>query len=139
MLVAKHTERILMIERSATGTAVKGRRGPGKPRIVDSEVSRMVNEIAAQQQRKLLETKVEVSFTVRAGAARSVSVAGTFNGWSVDRNPLESSGEWWRTKIAVPRGRYEYRFIVDGQWQTDPGAQDSVPNPFGTVNSVLIV
>jgi hypothetical protein len=36
-------------------------------------------------------------------------------------------------------GRHEYLFVVDGQWLPDPKAKESVQNPFGGRNSVLVV
>jgi len=36
-------------------------------------------------------------------------------------------------------GTYEYCLVVDGQWMPDPLARETVPNPFGGVNSILKV
>jgi len=33
--------------------------------------------------------------------------------------------------IKLPRGCYEYRFVVDGNWVSDPSAKGSAANPFG--------
>jgi len=43
----------------------------------------------------------------------------------------------WRSKVWLPPGRHEYRFVVDGQWISDPKAAEAVPNPYGGSNSVL--
>lgn len=45
----------------------------------------------------------------------------------------------WAKELALPPGRYEYRFVVDGQWVDDPAAKESVPNPVGGFNAVLVV
>jgi 1,4-alpha-glucan branching enzyme len=45
----------------------------------------------------------------------------------------------WKTTVALPPGRYQYKFIVDGEWIADPAAQKSVPNEHGSVNSVVEV
>jgi hypothetical protein len=37
----------------------------------------------------------------------------------------------------MPAGRHEYRFVVDGQWMSDPKAARAQPNAFGSTNSVL--
>jgi len=34
---------------------------------------------------------------------------------------------------------YEYRILVDGEWMSDPHAVETVPNPFGGLNSILRV
>jgi hypothetical protein len=45
----------------------------------------------------------------------------------------------WEGDLAVGAGRYEYLFVVDGQWLPDPNAKETVQNPFGGRNSVLTV
>lgn len=71
--------------------------------------------------------------------ARQVAVAGSFNGWT-PQDTFKRDGEGrWVAELNVGPGRYEYLFVVDGQWQPDPKAKESVANPFGGKNSVLIV
>jgi Glycogen recognition site of AMP-activated protein kinase len=72
--------------------------------------------------------------------AKSVCVAGSFNNWSPSKNPLTRSndGKWVGDLIGIS-GRHEYLFVVDGQWMPDPNAKESVQNPFGGRNSVLVV
>lgn len=36
-------------------------------------------------------------------------------------------------------GAYEYRFVVDGEWVTDPRSKETVANPFGGHNTILRV
>jgi 1,4-alpha-glucan branching enzyme len=81
-----------------------------------------------------------VEFSLNMPQARSVAVVGTFNDWDQRRTPLnpESKGEW-KTTLWLPAGRYEYRFVVDGEWISDPGAKECVENTFGSTNSVLVV
>ena len=45
----------------------------------------------------------------------------------------------WAKELSLAPGRYEYRFVVDGQWVDDPAATELIPNPFGTPNAVLLV
>jgi 1,4-alpha-glucan branching enzyme len=81
-----------------------------------------------------------VEFKLTAPKARSVSVAGTFNGWDPRSNPLnKESGGVWRAFLPLSPGRYEYRFVVDAQWQEDPAAKESTFNPYGGRNSVFVV
>ena len=47
-------------------------------------------------------------------------------------------GRWLKELILAP-GVYEYRLVVDGEWMPDPRASETVPNPFGEMNSVLKV
>ena len=81
-----------------------------------------------------------VELKLTAPKARSVFVAGNFNGWDAKSNVLnKESGGVWRAFLQLSPGRYEYRFIVDGQWQEDPNAKESAFNPYGGRNSVLVV
>jgi hypothetical protein len=72
--------------------------------------------------------------------AKQVCVAGSFNEWKPERAPLIAAGNGrWIGNLRVKPGRYEYLFVVDGQWLPDPNAKESVQNPFGGRNSVLTV
>jgi 1,4-alpha-glucan branching enzyme len=76
---------------------------------------------------------------VRPGA-KQVCVAGSFNGWKPERSPLVPLGDGrFAADLTVDPGRYEYLFVVDGQWVPDPKATETVQNPFGGKNSVLTV
>lgn len=71
--------------------------------------------------------------------ARSVQLAGDFNGWDPARTPLDevSSGAWTAT-IPLQPGRYEYMYVVDGQqWIADPFAVEHNDDGFGSRNAVL--
>ena len=81
-----------------------------------------------------------VAFTLIAPEAKQVYVAGSFNDWDAHCTPLSKgvNGEW-SGYFPLKPGTYEYRFVVDGVWNEDPAARASVPNPFGSNNSVVIV
>lgn len=72
--------------------------------------------------------------------ATEVGIAGSFNDWHPNVTPMIrlSDGKWAK-ELALPPGRYEYRFVVDGEWVDDPAATELIPNPFGTPNAVLVV
>lgn len=81
-------------------------------------------------------------FVFHDDSANSVSVAGDFNGWSRVATPLKRNGSGlWSTEIAAPEtGRFEYKFIVNGQrWIEDPANGMKVPDKFGGLNSVFVV
>ena len=72
--------------------------------------------------------------------AHDVYIAGSFNEWQPQATPMISLGSGkWVKELTLPTGRYEYRFVVDGEWFSDPKAKEVAPNPFGTLNSVLTV
>ncbi len=84
--------------------------------------------------------KKDVEFLLAAPQAHAVSVAGTFNHWDPKRTPMKKRlGDRWRITISLAPGRYEYRFVVDGCWVSDPKAKQSVTNTFGSTNSVIVV
>lgn len=81
-----------------------------------------------------------VRFVGRFPGARAVRVTGSFTGWKSEGEPLtpKDNGEW-EAVLPVPSGRYEYCFIVDGDWLPDAQNAEAVPNDFGGVNSLLVV
>jgi len=81
-----------------------------------------------------------VHFEFTHPTATHVSVAGCFNHWQPEAKTLHPAGGGrWQKETALAPGTYEYCFVVDGRWITDPLARDSVPNPFGGRNSILKV
>ena len=81
---------------------------------------------------------VQVKFS--HSEATAVAIAGTFNDWRPEATPMVAMGEGqWRKELILPPGRYEYLFVADGKWIVDPLATETVPNPFGGVNSLLAV
>ena len=70
--------------------------------------------------------------------AQTVAIAGSFNSWQPEQASTTGNGAWVK-ELAISPGRYEYMFVVDGQWMADPNAKEFAPNPFGGQNSVLII
>lgn len=82
----------------------------------------------------------KVKFELEAPQAVSVAVAGTFNDWNPIQTLMQRGPDGvWRAKVKLPAGCYEYRFVVDGDWISDPKAKESAPNPHGSENSVVVV
>jgi hypothetical protein len=83
---------------------------------------------------------VNVTLALREPAAKQVSLCGEFNGWASDAAPMKQrQGGLWETTVALAPGRYQYKFVVDGNWIPDPQARENVWNPHGTLNSVVEV
>ena len=95
--------------------------------------------IAARTEPK--EPKVFVRLILLQPEARSVSVAGDFNGWNPAQTPLErSDGGMWTATIPLTPGRYQYMFVIDGkEWIADPLADEETTDGFGAHNAVLDV
>jgi chromosome partitioning protein len=79
-----------------------------------------------------------VVFTVEALGAERVQLVGDFNGWMVEGSEMQRDGRFWRKVLNLEPGRYLYRFLVDGNWQSDPLNGQIEPCP-GGYNSVLVV
>jgi hypothetical protein len=86
---------------------------------------------------------VEVTFTLPADLhAETVALCGEFNDWSADDIALErgSDGSWQATVALEPGRSYRYRYLLDGQrWENDDQADRYVPNPLGSIDSVIVV
>ena len=61
--------------------------------------------------------KVAVEFVADCPLATTVSVAGTFNNWTVDKDMLKKDKKTglWTAKISLAAGDYEYKFVCDGK------------------------
>ncbi|RLD18457.1 MAG: hypothetical protein DRI36_01310, partial [Caldiserica bacterium] len=58
----------------------------------------------------------EVVFSLYVDAGK-VTLAGNFNDWKKDANPLnEVSRNFWKLKLKLSEGKYEYKYIIDGEW-----------------------
>ena len=62
--------------------------------------------------------KVTVLFEANCPLATTVSVAGSFNNWAVDKDMLKKDKKTglWTGKITLDSGDYEYKFVCDGQY-----------------------
>ena len=82
--------------------------------------------------------KVVLRFYGHAG--KEVQLAGDFNDWMPDRNVTTRMVDGVQEKIlALNPGIYQYRIIVDGEWQEDGSSLERVPNFSGGYNSLLHV
>lgn len=81
-----------------------------------------------------------IEFQLRAPEARAVFLAGSFNDWDATSLPMpQDEGGIWKTGVDLEAGVYEYRFIVDGEWQDDPECEERCANSFGTCNCLVQV
>jgi chromosome partitioning protein len=83
-----------------------------------------------------------IRFRLRAPEASEVYLTGDFNHWNPGGIPLEPhpvQAGVWQVTLPLPVGNYEYRYIIDGRWLTDPEHGETVVNEMGLENSLLIV
>lgn len=96
----------------------------------------------SEKLKKITEKKLkefcEVNFSFNAPTARSVFVVGDFNDWTKnDKYSLEKKDGIWTKKMLLKKGKYQYKFIVDDKWLEDPVNPQTIPNPYGELNSIL--
>lgn len=80
-----------------------------------------------------------VKFEIQAEPGSEVYVAGTFNSWNPKQNKLREKTGVYSATLLLPKGRYEYKFVINGVWCVDPKCQEWVPNNYGSLNSVVSV
>lgn len=62
------------------------------------------------------------------GKVERVTIAGGFNSWNRDANPMEKTGRrTFEPYLPMPSGGQEYKFVVDGTWIAAP-AGTTAPN-----------
>jgi 1,4-alpha-glucan branching enzyme len=93
-----------------------------------------------KRESKRMEGAKKTEFTLSAPQAERVCIAGDFNQWDLFSHPLKKDAKGtWKIALDLKPGQYEYRFLVDGQWQNDPNCTAWVENPFGTFNCLKTV
>ena len=83
----------------------------------------------------------EITFICNVNSqAKAVFLAGSFNQWQPDAKRMRRFKDGsFRTKLKLPLGTHQYKFLVDGLWFHDSDVQDSLINEFGTMNSLVHV
>jgi hypothetical protein len=81
-----------------------------------------------------------VTFVIANAHAHRVALSGDFNHWSADATLMNRDLDGtWRITLALPPGRHQYKFIVDGHWMADPNAPEQVADGHGATNSLIEV
>lgn len=80
----------------------------------------------------------KVTFSLEVPEANEVFLTGDFNNWNPKTHPMKKQGNgMWNKTVMLSPGKYEYKFLVDGNWAEDPRNERACANCFGTRNSVL--
>jgi 1,4-alpha-glucan branching enzyme len=81
-----------------------------------------------------------VIFVAAYPQANTVCIAGDFNDWNPGKTPMKKSFDGtWQASVHLAKGVYKYRLVVDGNWQHDPHNNQTEPNQYGGLNSVIKV
>jgi 1,4-alpha-glucan branching enzyme len=113
---------------------VEGQDAIGKGREGERIMSKEKMEILQTQ---MMETGEALFVYTHNGG--EVFIAGDFNEWNPRSHRMNKREGFFQRKLKLTPGTHEYKFIVDGEWQTDPSAAEQCPNEFGSMNSVIHV
>jgi 1,4-alpha-glucan branching enzyme len=79
-----------------------------------------------------------VIFSIEEAKAKEVYLMGNFNNWNSKKHPMQRNKDGvWSKAVMLSSGKYEYKFLIDGEWREDPRNKQTCPNCFGTQNSVF--
>ncbi|MBI3316248.1 MAG: AAA family ATPase [Candidatus Omnitrophica bacterium] len=78
-------------------------------------------------------------FIFKTQGAREVHLVGDFNHWRISNDSLlwQKEEGLWQKKVFLEPGRHRYKFVIDGQWTTDPSNDRLEPNPYGGLDSIV--
>jgi len=77
---------------------------------------------------------VNTSFKWTHGG-NTVFLTGTFTAWK-DHYPLQKVGNEFTGILRLPRGKYYYKFIVDGEWRFSP-SDPTIRDELGNTNNIV--
>lgn len=78
-----------------------------------------------------------VLFQYLAPQAKQVLVAGDFNQWVGEPLMRRNGDGLWQRVILLRQGGYHYKFLIDGEWELDPGAPSQKENSYGRRDSYI--
>ena len=82
-----------------------------------------------------------ITFTYKplTGGKKNVYLAGDFNNWSDSTTPMEEDSGIYEVTLNLIKGKYAYKFVIDGNWITDDNADDFIGDGYGGQNSIRYV
>lgn len=69
--------------------------------------------------------------------ADEVLLTGSFNNWSESGYTMKKVGSIWLIQVYLPKGKTQYKFIVDGEWIKDATNPLYEKNQYGSFDSIL--
>jgi len=87
--------------------------------------------------KKSSKVKHEFIFDSKGETYDEVFVKGEMNAWNAASSPLIFDGGVWSIEMIAEPGKYQYKFVVDGQEKLDPSNPDSISNNIGGFNSLV--
>jgi 1,4-alpha-glucan branching enzyme len=121
---------------------------PQKAPSVSTDLAKEAPMASAGLVKEYLKAKQGCKVTFRlpriaAPDAKSVSIVGDFNNWSIHAHPMTrlKNGDYSITLDLKPGKEYQFRYLIDDtRWENDWRADKYVRSPYGdSDNSVVIV
>lgn len=120
-------------------TKSTGAKAPKAKAVKNAKPTKTVKTKSAAP-KKSRKTTPSTEFTLKAPNATEVLLVGDFNNWEgSDYRMRKFKDGTCKKSVKLKPGRYEYRFLVDGEWWCDPENPNRQPNSFGSENSVIEV
>jgi len=132
----------LLMKKTPTGWELPYAVGPGNYEykfIVDGkEISDPANNVTTNKGNSYLVMEPNYTFRLKGYKnAKAVFLAGDFNDWSPTALAMIHEGDEWIYRVHLSPGKHRYKFIVDGEWITDPSNRQWEQNELGNGNSVI--
>jgi len=86
-------------------------------------------------------TRKGIVFSLEAPTDATVQIAGDFNNWipeSLFKNNLHGKSVWQKA-ISLEPGTYAYKYVINGNWISDPTNKHSIDDQQGGKNSLIKV
>ena len=81
-----------------------------------------------------------ITFELEDAPGKEVFLAGSFNNWQMtDKMIYKQKDGVYSRRLLLGPGKYQYKFVVDGEWRLDGTNSCFVPNGFGELNSEITV
>ena len=80
-------------------------------------------------------------FLLKGKEFSDVYLVGEFNNWdqNEDYKLKKVSSDTWEINLRLNKGKYRYKFVVDGKWINDPENNSVEDDAFGGKNSIKII
>jgi len=106
-----------------------------------STISKVTSDKTASKNKTSKASSTQkVAFQFYAPEASCVCLVGTFNDWNPSKDKLTRDKDGiWSIYLELTPATYEYRFVVDGDWQNEQRPCKQASNPFGSTNSLIEV
>lgn len=80
------------------------------------------------------------NFSVHSPDAKYISLVGDFNNWIDNRHPMSKNKyDVWSVTVPLRKGKYSYKFNLDGIWIIDKNSPEIVKDKMGDQRSLLEV